>query len=71
MGEAKAASGVFAHESSGSDFDSRYPPDKVGEELSPNARIWRLYKDRATTEDDKRMRIWNGTIDQLLLFVRW
>ena len=51
-------------------FDLKYPPDEYKHELDPEARVWTLYKERATAEDSRTLKIWNGTVDQLLLFVR-
>lgn len=45
-------------------------PDEYMHELDPEARVWTMYKDRAEVEDKHTMSVWNGTVDQLLLFVR-
>ncbi|KAH7097505.1 hypothetical protein BKA62DRAFT_623816, partial [Auriculariales sp. MPI-PUGE-AT-0066] len=50
------------------DFERRYPPDRFGEEASDHARVWKVYRDRATERDESRVEGWNKTLDILLIF---
>ncbi|KAH7090880.1 hypothetical protein BKA62DRAFT_645668, partial [Auriculariales sp. MPI-PUGE-AT-0066] len=50
------------------DFDKKYPPDRHGEEAQPNARVWRVYRDRVNELDDDLIQGWNSTLDVLLIF---
>ncbi|KAH7092733.1 hypothetical protein BKA62DRAFT_596971, partial [Auriculariales sp. MPI-PUGE-AT-0066] len=50
------------------DFDRKYPPDRHGDEAGPNARVWRVYRDRVTELDEDLMQGWNSTLDVLLIF---
>lgn len=47
-----------------------YPPDAFGEELGPNARFYKVYRDEATAQDEAMLDSWNKTLDILLIFVR-
>lgn len=51
-----------------SEFDKKYPFDAYGEEAAPDARVWTVYKDHATTNDAMRLDGWNKTLDILLIF---
>ncbi|KAH7094217.1 hypothetical protein BKA62DRAFT_775475 [Auriculariales sp. MPI-PUGE-AT-0066] len=51
------------------EFEKKYPPDAHGEEASPNARVWRVYRDRVTELDDDLLEGWHKTLDVLLIFV--
>ena len=46
------------------------PLYRLGEETSENARVWRIYRDRANDEDQDVIDGWNKTLDVLLIFVR-
>ncbi|KAH7098020.1 hypothetical protein BKA62DRAFT_814139, partial [Auriculariales sp. MPI-PUGE-AT-0066] len=50
------------------EYEKIYPPDKYGEELTPNARVWKIYRDRARDEDEDRVRGWHETLNVLLIF---
>ncbi|KAH7097292.1 hypothetical protein BKA62DRAFT_585395, partial [Auriculariales sp. MPI-PUGE-AT-0066] len=51
------------------EFEKKYPPDAHGEEASPNARVWRVYRDRVTELDDNLLERWHKTLDVILIFV--
>ncbi|KAH7097281.1 hypothetical protein BKA62DRAFT_452621 [Auriculariales sp. MPI-PUGE-AT-0066] len=51
------------------EFEKKYPPDLHGEEASPNARVWRVYRDRVTELDGDLLQGWHKTLDVLLIFV--
>lgn len=42
---------------------------RFGEEAADDARVWRIYQDRATDRDEVQIDGWNQTLDILLLFV--
>jgi len=44
--------------------------NRLGEETSSNARVWRIYRDRANDADQDVVDGWNKTLDVLLIFVR-
>ncbi|KAH7101335.1 hypothetical protein BKA62DRAFT_596685, partial [Auriculariales sp. MPI-PUGE-AT-0066] len=50
------------------EFEKRYPPDRFGEEAGPNARVWRLYRDRVTDLDEDLLQGWHETLNVLLIF---
>ncbi|EJD54678.1 hypothetical protein AURDEDRAFT_156456 [Auricularia subglabra TFB-10046 SS5] len=50
------------------DFNRSYPPDPWGEEVSDNARVWKLYRDQLDTADKGMLETWNKTLDVLLIF---
>ncbi|KZV80412.1 hypothetical protein EXIGLDRAFT_845540 [Exidia glandulosa HHB12029] len=50
------------------EFKKKYPPDPFGEEMSENARVWKVYQDEATLKDDAMLDGWNKTLDILLIF---
>lgn len=37
--------------------------------MSENARVWKVYQDEATIQDDALLDAWNKTLDILLIFV--
>jgi hypothetical protein len=39
------------------------------EELSENARVWRVYNDEADQRDAEMVEGWRSTLDTLLIFV--
>ena len=43
---------------------------RLGQETSGNARVWRVYRDRANDMDQDVIGGWNKTLDVLLIFVR-
>ncbi|EJD36751.1 hypothetical protein AURDEDRAFT_174198 [Auricularia subglabra TFB-10046 SS5] len=43
-------------------------PDRTGEELADDARIWRVYDRVAKEDDDRRVQTWNRGLDNLALF---
>ncbi|KAK0489960.1 hypothetical protein EDD18DRAFT_1358925 [Armillaria luteobubalina] len=50
------------------DYNTRYPPDPPGQEMSENARIWPIYNKEATDFDANMLAEWRDTIDVLLVF---
>ncbi|KAH7092681.1 hypothetical protein BKA62DRAFT_75863 [Auriculariales sp. MPI-PUGE-AT-0066] len=50
------------------EYDKRYPPDRPGEEADEDARVWRVYRDRASDADEEMIGGWNKTLDVLLIF---
>jgi len=44
-------------------------PLRYGEEAAPNARVWRIYRDRATEGDNDLIEGWQDTLSMLLIFV--
>ncbi|KAH7092868.1 hypothetical protein BKA62DRAFT_625858, partial [Auriculariales sp. MPI-PUGE-AT-0066] len=51
------------------EYEKKYPPDVYGEEARPNARVWRVYRDRVTDLDDDLLDGWHKTLDVLLIFI--
>ncbi|EJD50462.1 hypothetical protein AURDEDRAFT_160364 [Auricularia subglabra TFB-10046 SS5] len=50
------------------EFKQKYPPDRFGEEVSANARVWKIYRVEATAADRAMLSGWNKTVDILLIF---
>ncbi|KAH7092796.1 hypothetical protein BKA62DRAFT_65989 [Auriculariales sp. MPI-PUGE-AT-0066] len=50
------------------EHERRYPPDKYGEEHGPNARLFKIYRDRVTEKDEDLVNGWNDTINFMLVF---
>ncbi|KZV98422.1 hypothetical protein EXIGLDRAFT_808251 [Exidia glandulosa HHB12029] len=50
------------------DFKRKYPPDLPGREMEDGARVWKVYRDEATANDNTILDGWNKTIDILLIF---
>ncbi|KAH7096507.1 hypothetical protein BKA62DRAFT_591851, partial [Auriculariales sp. MPI-PUGE-AT-0066] len=50
------------------EYERRYPPDKYGEELRPNARLFKIYRDRVTEKDEDLVNGWNDTLNLMLVF---
>ncbi|KZV82927.1 hypothetical protein EXIGLDRAFT_626369, partial [Exidia glandulosa HHB12029] len=36
--------------------------------MAPNARVWKVYRDEATAQDEAMLDGWNKTLDILLIF---
>ena len=51
------------------EFKQKYPPDRLGEEMKPNARVWKVYRDEANAHDAALLDGWGKTLDILLIFV--
>jgi hypothetical protein len=51
------------------DYTQIYPEDEYMEEMSDNARVWRVYNDEADRTDMEMVDGWKGTLDTLLIFV--
>jgi hypothetical protein len=51
------------------DYTRIYLEDEYLEEMSDNARVWRVYNDEADRTDMERVDGWKGTLDTLLIFV--
>ena len=52
------------------DYEQKYEDDEYCEEMSPNARFWRVYLDEAQIYDAEMIEGWRDTLDVLLVFVR-
>ena len=52
------------------EYALKYPQDNEGEELAPNARVWKIYRDEAIEFDKDLLDEWHKTIDWMLIFVR-
>ncbi|KAH7096488.1 hypothetical protein BKA62DRAFT_644311, partial [Auriculariales sp. MPI-PUGE-AT-0066] len=50
------------------EYEKRYPPDKYGSELDPNARVFKMYRDRVTEKDENLVHGWHDTLNVLLVF---
>ena len=51
-------------------YENRYPTTDVeGEELSENARVWRVHNDEAREYDREMVQGWREGMDMLLLVV--
>ncbi|KAH7096511.1 hypothetical protein BKA62DRAFT_590278, partial [Auriculariales sp. MPI-PUGE-AT-0066] len=50
------------------EHERRYPPDKYGEELGLNARLFKIYRDRVTEKDEELVNGWNDTLNFMLVF---
>lgn len=51
-------------------YEEKYAPDPLNDEIKENARVWRVYLDEAESYDDEMLRGFKDTIDSLLVFVR-
>ena len=51
------------------DYNRIYPEDEYGEEMSDNARVWRVYNDESDRIDAEMVAGWKGTLDTLLIYV--
>ncbi|KAH7102100.1 hypothetical protein BKA62DRAFT_155021 [Auriculariales sp. MPI-PUGE-AT-0066] len=51
-----------------SEYDQKYPPDRSGSEGGDNARVWRVYRERANDTDEDVIGGWHSTLDVLLIF---
>lgn len=60
---------MYPPEELDTDFKRKYPPDAFGEEMAPNARVWKVFRDEATAQDEFMLDGWNKTLDILLIFV--
>ncbi|KAH7091704.1 hypothetical protein BKA62DRAFT_605951, partial [Auriculariales sp. MPI-PUGE-AT-0066] len=50
------------------EFEKRYPPDRYGEEAGEDARVWKVYRERASEKDEDVIEGWNSLLDILLIF---
>ena len=50
-------------------YEEKYGPDPLGDEIKENARVWKVYLDEAESYDDEMLRGFRDTIDSLLVFV--
>ncbi|EJD44868.1 hypothetical protein AURDEDRAFT_166050 [Auricularia subglabra TFB-10046 SS5] len=50
------------------EYNRKYPPDAWGEELAPDARVWKIYRDEQSASDRAMLDTWNKTLDVLLIF---
>lgn len=51
------------------DYEQKYAADKEYEEMSPTARIWKIYLDECAKFDLEMVEIWRDNLDMLLVFV--
>ena len=51
------------------EYAKKYPLDAPGDELKPNARVWKIYRDEAIEYDDFQLDEWHKILDWLLIFV--
>ncbi|KAH7087914.1 hypothetical protein BKA62DRAFT_729470 [Auriculariales sp. MPI-PUGE-AT-0066] len=49
-------------------FEIKYPPDRYGDETADQARVWKIYRDRADEVDTDMTDSWNDTLNILLIF---
>ncbi|KAJ4497631.1 hypothetical protein C8R41DRAFT_879375, partial [Lentinula lateritia] len=49
-------------------YEEKYAPDPLGEELNENARVFKVYLDETESFDDDMLRGFRETIDSLLVF---
>lgn len=47
----------------------RLAADRIGEELAPDARIWKIYLDEVKEHNDELVDVKNKNLDMMLLFV--
>ncbi|KAJ3767596.1 hypothetical protein FB446DRAFT_819856, partial [Lentinula raphanica] len=50
------------------DYEEKYDPDPLGDEIKENARVWKVYLDEAETHDFEMIKGFRDTIDALLVF---
>lgn len=52
------------------DYEQAFPEDAYGEECGPNARVFKVYHQEATTYDNDMISQLSDSSDVLLVFVR-
>ncbi|KAJ3730283.1 hypothetical protein C8R42DRAFT_568486, partial [Lentinula raphanica] len=50
------------------DYEEKYDPDPLGDEMKENARVWKVYLDEAESHDFEMITGFRDTIDALLVF---
>ena len=50
-------------------YEEKYAPDPLGDEIKENARVWKVYLDESESYDDEMLQGFRDTIDSLLVFV--
>jgi len=50
------------------DYNQIYPEDAYMEEMSEEARVWRVYNDEADRVDSEMVEVWKSTLNTLLIF---
>ncbi|KAJ7586319.1 hypothetical protein C8J56DRAFT_861629 [Mycena floridula] len=50
------------------DYEEKYAPDPMGDQVKPNARVWKVYLDESESYDEDMLRSFRDTIDALLVF---
>ncbi|KAJ3837115.1 hypothetical protein F5878DRAFT_230418, partial [Lentinula raphanica] len=50
------------------DYEEKYDPDPLGDEMKENARVWKVYLDEAESHDLEMITGFRDTIDALLVF---
>lgn len=51
------------------DYEQKYPDDEPYTELSPMARIWKVFLDECAKFDAEMVEDWRDALDVLLVFV--
>ncbi|KAH7096499.1 hypothetical protein BKA62DRAFT_775110 [Auriculariales sp. MPI-PUGE-AT-0066] len=51
-----------------SEYEKKYPPDKYGEELKSNARVFKVYRDVVVDQDNLLLHGWHETLNVILIF---
>ncbi|KAJ7575960.1 hypothetical protein C8J56DRAFT_726209, partial [Mycena floridula] len=50
------------------DYEEKYAPDPLGDQVKPNAHVWKVYLDESESYDEDMLRSFRDTIDALLVF---
>ncbi|KAF9026235.1 hypothetical protein BDZ89DRAFT_42082 [Hymenopellis radicata] len=50
------------------DYEQKYAPDEEHKEMSPNARVWKVYLDECRKFDTRRFEEWRDGLDVLVVF---
>ncbi|KAJ3818668.1 hypothetical protein F5880DRAFT_1510780, partial [Lentinula raphanica] len=58
----------FARNGRSYDYEEKYDPDPLGDEIKENARVWKVYLDEAESHDFEMITGFRDTIDALLVF---
>lgn len=51
------------------DYTRKYPPGEYGDEMGPDARVWKTYIDESDIADKEYISDNNATLDGILVFV--
>ncbi|KAF9020724.1 hypothetical protein BDZ89DRAFT_1138474 [Hymenopellis radicata] len=50
------------------DYEQKYAPDEEHKEMSPNARVWKVYLDECRKFDTRRFEEWRDGLDVFVVF---